>query len=428
MTITNDWCTMCEESCDDHATICTVCGTSLELRPAASFHTSTSTSSSSSGQAAAAAASSITTTTPPPSIRPVPESLVQELQDSNRELRSMLTSLRENVVTIRQQVSDIRTLTAATTTATQQQQQQQQELPPEAMDPQQATAIARPTSKLTLATIPRTLLTSHSSLLQKATLHMNGLPKAFAAVAADFNNSSFVLYKNAPLIVATPRTGGKSGSLSVETQRAIREPQQATTTTSTSTSDTKPTPIILYMERGGGTSFVQKALLAQAAGASAVVIGNNTTASWPYVMKDSVGAATATLTIPVIMIQQTDAQTLLEGTSTSTITKTTKTTTTCTFQLESIASNNDCIICVECMTVGQTVVQLSPYCNHVFHESCAMQWLTQHHSCPYCRHELPTDDADYDADRRRRQTSNSTISSTNQGGGVTANNGDAFYG
>jgi hypothetical protein len=339
----------------------------------------------------------------------MPEHMVQDLQDSNRELRMLLSSLRENVSNIRQQVADIRDVAAAA-----QQDQMSNirdiaaQLPPEAMDPQQAGARIRPTSKAALAKLPRTVLTPQSSLLQQATVQVEGLPKAFSAVAADFGpvvGATTYSWKGVPLIVATPRTGGTT--VSEETRRAIREASS-------------PTMPILYMERGGGTTFAQKALAAQAVGACAIVIGNNTTASWPYVMKDSAGTAAANnLTIPLVMIRQSDAQALVAQSSSK------NGTTKCTFQLETNTANSECIICVESMAVGQTVVQLSPnYCHHVFHEACAMKWLTQHHSCPYCRHELPTDDADFEADRRRRQTSGSGTQDVNTNG----NNGDDFYG
>jgi hypothetical protein len=58
------------------------------------------------------------------------------------------------------------------------------------------------------------------------------------------------------------------------------------------------------------------------------------------------------------------------------------------------------------LAVGNTVLKL-PSCGHVFHEECAVTWLTQHNTCPYCRHELPLQEDELERDRRRRVTSNS---------------------
>jgi len=44
-------------------------------------------------------------------------------------------------------------------------------------------------------------------------------------------------------------------------------------------------------------------------------------------------------------------------------------------------------------------------CAHIFHEKCIIDWLTQHCTCPVCRYELETDDAQYEKFRKARMRS-----------------------
>lgn len=48
----------------------------------------------------------------------------------------------------------------------------------------------------------------------------------------------------------------------------------------------------------------------------------------------------------------------------------------------------------------KTVKQLP--CGHMYHGICITPWLDSRNTCPVCRHELPTDDPEYEEDRRQR--------------------------
>ena len=59
-----------------------------------------------------------------------------------------------------------------------------------------------------------------------------------------------------------------------------------------------------------------------------------------------------------------------------------------------------CSICLMEVTEGQDTI-LVP-CGHMFHDECIVKWLELHNSCPVCRFELPTDDPEYERERRER--------------------------
>ncbi|KAE8792260.1 E3 ubiquitin-protein ligase RING1-like [Hordeum vulgare] len=60
-----------------------------------------------------------------------------------------------------------------------------------------------------------------------------------------------------------------------------------------------------------------------------------------------------------------------------------------------------CAVCMDDFLLGAAAKQLP--CNHVFHKDCILPWLDLHSSCPVCRHEMPTDDPDYETHQRQAQ-------------------------
>ncbi|GLJ23806.1 hypothetical protein SUGI_0451690 [Cryptomeria japonica] len=53
----------------------------------------------------------------------------------------------------------------------------------------------------------------------------------------------------------------------------------------------------------------------------------------------------------------------------------------------------------EKMVEGETMKKIP--CKHEYHEECIDKWLASSNLCPLCKHELPTDDLDYE--QRKKQ-------------------------
>lgn len=65
-----------------------------------------------------------------------------------------------------------------------------------------------------------------------------------------------------------------------------------------------------------------------------------------------------------------------------------------------------CPVCLLEFEEQETVRQMP--CKHIFHSGCILPWLGKTNSCPLCRLELPTDNAEYeefkkDKERRRQR-------------------------
>jgi hypothetical protein len=279
------------------------------------------------------------------------------------------------------------------------------------------------------------------------------------------------------LVMAFPLTGRGGLSEEIKTQIAhLRRKNSQRSMDDNDNGDDKmksgdigtasATKVIVFMVRGDGLTFVQKVLMAQEAGAAAVIIGNNTPSPWPYVMKDSKGEAEKLgrqVLIPVAMVKEVDAQQILrmfekqkqmveqrkyllsslavpkqiiitkeksQGQQTQPICSQKQQEQRqpnrynfhllCNLQIAT--QSCDCAVCCERLEYSEKVLQV-PGCGHIFHEACALVWLQSHNTCPYCRRELPTDDPEYERERRlRQQRPNSTNrESTNSGA-------NAFYG
>ncbi|KAK7281796.1 hypothetical protein RIF29_10076 [Crotalaria pallida] len=71
---------------------------------------------------------------------------------------------------------------------------------------------------------------------------------------------------------------------------------------------------------------------------------------------------------------------------------------------EDVDKNNAlCAVCKDDFSVGEQVKQLP--CLHRYHGDCITPWLQIRNTCPVCRYEMPTDDADYERKRAQRSGS-----------------------
>lgn len=59
-----------------------------------------------------------------------------------------------------------------------------------------------------------------------------------------------------------------------------------------------------------------------------------------------------------------------------------------------------CAICKDMVNIGETATKLP--CGHGYHGDCIVPWLGSRNTCPVCRFELPTDDHEYEKERKKR--------------------------
>ena len=85
--------------------------------------------------------------------------------------------------------------------------------------------------------------------------------------------------------------------------------------------------------------------------------------------------------------------------------------------------NMTCNICLENFDIGNILRILE--CKHEFHENCIITWLKKNNTCPVCRHELESNDPNYERRKNNhrenlrnlhRNNNNNNNSNNNSGG------------
>ena len=84
-----------------------------------------------------------------------------------------------------------------------------------------------------------------------------------------------------------------------------------------------------------------------------------------------------------------------------------------------------CNVCLEMYKEGQISIKLD--CGHCFHEACIVQWLKMRNTCPVCRHELESNDPNYEkrkhSHRETLRNLHSNFGNNNNGNGNNNNGG-----
>ena len=262
----------------------------------------------------------------------------------------------------------------------------------EAMDPQQAHSKNNPTSQECLNRIPRIIIDATSAILYEASIEVEHFQAGGKTQNMTFDATIGEFPPHPPFHI--------SGELHQS------KPIHGSLPLSPFSLDTRSP--ILYMERGGGVTFVQKAKHAKSIGAKAVICGNHVPI-WPYIMKDS--AKIASSDIPILMVKRSDGHAIkdfLKKASTESNGNKVR------VKIEAKKCATSCIICTEGFQIGSCVMRL-PLCGHVFHEDCCMSWLTKHNTCPFCRRELPAENSEYESERRRVGRSHAGAADGNEG-------------
>ncbi|KAL2895538.1 E3 ubiquitin-protein ligase CIP8 [Bienertia sinuspersici] len=78
-------------------------------------------------------------------------------------------------------------------------------------------------------------------------------------------------------------------------------------------------------------------------------------------------------------------------------------------EIKTVEETYVCAICKDGVNVGEFVKEMP--CGHGYHGDCIVPWLAARNSCPVCRFELATDDADYEEERKKKFPGSSSGSS-----------------
>ena len=89
-------------------------------------------------------------------------------------------------------------------------------------------------------------------------------------------------------------------------------------------------------------------------------------------------------------------------------------------KIKEFGFENSCAVCKDEFNIGEEC--LSMPCNHYFHGDCLIPWLKERNSCPICRYELPTDDADFENMKKiKLKNENNRSNENNNNNGINNN-------